>query len=64
MNIIDGLALGLLAIADLAFIVYLRRRHHRAEQTERVQRSLEFAIRRELDLESHPARRRQLRRVG
>lgn len=64
MNIIDGLALGLLAIADLAFIVYLRRRHNRAERAERIQRSLEFAIRRELDLGSHPASHRQLQGAG
>jgi hypothetical protein len=48
MNFIDACVLGTLAILDLAFIIHLRQRRNRAARVERVMRSLEFAVRREL----------------
>jgi len=47
MNVIDACFLGMLALADLSLLIWLRRRHHRTEQTERIMRSLAFVVRRE-----------------
>jgi hypothetical protein len=44
----DALILALVALADLAVLVYLRRRHRRRERARRMMRSLQFAIRREI----------------
>jgi hypothetical protein len=44
----DALVLALVALADLAVLVYLRRRHHRRERARRMMRSLQFAISREI----------------
>jgi hypothetical protein len=60
MNI-DALLLALLAIADLAFIAYLRRRHARRARADRMMASLRVAIRREIDVQELPANRRLLR---
>lgn len=49
MNAIDACVLAMLAIIDLAIIIQLRRRRSRAAQVERVMRSLEFAVRREIE---------------
>ena len=49
MNTIDACVLGMLAVLDLAFMIHLRRRRSRAARTERVMRSLEFAVRREIE---------------
>jgi hypothetical protein len=49
MNLIDACVLGMLAILDLALIVQFRRRRSRAVQAQRIMRSLEYAIRQELD---------------
>lgn len=42
----DALVLALVAIADFAFIVYLRRRRHRRLRQERMMESLGLAVRR------------------
>ena len=47
MNLIDACMFALLATADIALLAYLRRRHRKSECTDRMMRSLEFAIRRE-----------------
>jgi len=52
MNFIDACVLGTLAILDLAFIIHLRQRRNRAARVERVMRSLETAVRRELSAHS------------
>ena len=55
--IIDLMVLVLLAIADLAVIAYLRRRHQRQGRSERMTASLCFAVSREIDVEaSRPSR--------
>ena len=43
---VDAIVLGLLAIADLALITYLRRRRRAGQRKERMMRSLVFAVRR------------------
>jgi len=55
---IAALILGLLAIADLACIVHLRRRRAERLRNERVMRSLELAVQRENFVQQPaPARR-------
>ena len=44
----DALILALVALADLAVLVYLRRRHRRRERARRMMRSLQLAISREI----------------
>jgi hypothetical protein len=44
---VDAAFLALLALADLAFLAYLRRRHWRNVQRERMAESLRFAVRQE-----------------
>jgi hypothetical protein len=56
----DALLLALLAIGDLAFLVYLRRRHGRRVRMERVMASLRMAVRRENGDEPLPAQPRLL----
>ena len=53
--------LALLAIADMALLAYLRRRHARCVQRERITASLRMAIRLENGVEALPAKRRLLR---
>lgn len=48
MNAVDGFVLALLALADIALMVHLRRRRQRSARAERMMRSLRFAIRREI----------------
>jgi hypothetical protein len=60
MNV-DALVLALLGIADIALIVYLRRRHARRVRRERIMASLCTAIRRENGFEARPAGRPLLR---
>jgi len=60
MNL-DALVLALLAIADMALLVYLRRRHARRVRRERMAASLRMAIRLENGVEERPATRRLLR---
>ena len=47
MNFIDAYVFGLLAIADIALLAYLRHRHRRSERTQRLMRCLEVGIHRE-----------------
>ena len=47
MNAVDGTVLILLALADITFLAYLRRRRARALRMQRMWRSLALAIRRE-----------------
>ena len=47
MNVVDGLFFALLALADLALIVQLRRARSRRMRKERVMRSLVLAVQRE-----------------
>ena len=44
MNEVDALLFAVLALADIALIVHLRRRHNRQERQARVQRSLTLAV--------------------
>ena len=60
MNI-DAFVLALLAFADLAFVVYLRRRHGRRVKTERMMASLRLAVRRSNAVEDMPVKRRLMR---
>jgi hypothetical protein len=55
--------LALLAIADMALLVYLRRRHARRVRRERMTASLRMAVRLENSVEGMPAKRR-LRRAS
>jgi hypothetical protein len=57
----DALLLALLAIADLAFIVHLRRRHGRHARMERMMASLQMAVRRANGADELPAKRSFLR---
>jgi hypothetical protein len=47
MNLIDACMFTLLAIADIALLAYLRRRHRKSARAEHMMRCLEFALRRE-----------------
>jgi len=64
MNYIDAYVLGTLAILDLAFIIQLRQRRIRAARVERVMRSLEFAVRRELSTHQVLRGERELAHAG
>ena len=57
----DALLLVLLAVADLALIVHLRKRHARRVKMERMMASLRMAVRRANGVEDLPVRRRLLR---
>jgi hypothetical protein len=54
MNI-DAILLGMLAVADLAFLVHLRYRRRLAWNQVRIVRSMAFAVRREIDKIPAPA---------
>jgi hypothetical protein len=43
----DAMIFALVALVDLALLVYLRRRHGRRERARRLTRSLQLAVRRE-----------------
>jgi hypothetical protein len=60
MNI-DAVVLALLAIADLAFIAYLRSRHGQRVRAERMMTSLRMAVRRENAVHDLPVKRPLLR---
>ena len=60
MNI-DAFVLALLAVADLAFIVHLRKRHGRRVRAERMMASLRRAVRRSNGVEDLPVRRPLMR---
>jgi hypothetical protein len=60
MNI-DAVVLALLAIADLAFIAYLRSRHGQRVRAERMMTSLRLAVRRENAVNDLPVKRPLLR---
>jgi hypothetical protein len=47
MNSVDALVLGMLAVADLAVLVHLRRRRWQKVQSERMMRSLVLVVRQE-----------------
>jgi len=66
MNLVDVLVLTLLAAADICLIVHLRRRRARYIRMDRMTRSLELHIRRELAPEAvvTPHRRRVLDQVN
>lgn len=59
MNV-DAILFALLALMDLAIIVYLRRRRASYGQCKRVSRSLRFVVQRELKYGKPPQRRRIL----
>lgn len=56
MGFPDALLLAYLALADAAFLAYLRYRRREAAKLERMRRSLRFAVERESRLAA-PARR-------
>ena len=56
----DAVVLALLAIGDMAVLVYLRQRHGRRVRMERMMASLRMAVRRENGVEPLPARPRWL----
>jgi hypothetical protein len=47
MNVVDGSVLALLALADIALMVHLRRARGRRIREERMMGSLRFALQRE-----------------
>ena len=57
MHVADALLLLLLALADVALMVYLRRARARRLRQERMNRSLQLAIRRELGTQRLTPRR-------
>jgi|GraSoi2013_100cm_1033763.scaffolds.fasta_scaffold1160859_1 hypothetical protein len=57
----DAIVLAMLAVADFALIVHLRRRHGRQVQMERMMASLRIAVRRENGAEMLPMKRPLLR---
>lgn len=54
----DAIVLGLLAVADMALLGYLRRRRSKAHRLRRMWKSLDLAIRR--DNNSAPQNRRSM----
>jgi hypothetical protein len=64
MNLVDALVLVVLAILDLAIIAHLRHRRSVAHQRERVEKSLQLAVRRENGEIVMPRRRRLLLRAS
>jgi len=52
MNIVDAAVLALLAVADVALMVHLRRARGRRLREERVMRSLRLALQREANGEA------------
>lgn len=46
MNVVDGLVLALLAVADMALLVHLRRSRTRRLQAERMMLNLQIAVER------------------
>jgi hypothetical protein len=52
MHAVDALVLALLALADVALMVYLRRARGRRIREERVMRSLRIALQRDSNGES------------
>jgi hypothetical protein len=59
MNVVDAMVLLLLAFADICLLVYLRRRRARMLRLDRMSRSLELHIRRQLAPEALLAPRRR-----
>ena len=57
----DAFVLALLAFADIALIVHLRKRHARRVRLERMMASLRMAIQRANSVEEMPVKRRMLR---
>jgi hypothetical protein len=56
MNI-DALVLAILAVGDIALIVFLRRRHAERVRKERIMASLCLAVRRANGIDELPVRR-------
>jgi hypothetical protein len=52
MNVVDAIVLALLAVADVALMVHLRRARGRRLRAERVMRSLRLALQREANGEA------------
>jgi len=63
MDRVDGIVLGLVAMADLTLLAYLRRRRARALRLERMWRSLTLAIRKETAAPLNDIRTRWGRRL-
>jgi len=63
MNGVDALLFSLLALADIALIVHLRRRRTRQMRLARMYRSLKVAVRRETETRVAKAPVREERRV-
>jgi hypothetical protein len=57
----DVLVLALLALADMALLVHLRRRHGRRVRMERIMASLCMAVRRENGAQALPVKLQLLR---
>jgi hypothetical protein len=57
----DAIVLAMLAVADFALMVHLRRRHGRRVRMERMMASLRMAVRRENGVVTLPAERPWLR---
>ena len=48
MNAVDAMVLALLALADIALLIHIRRRRARGLRVRRMDRALTLAVRREL----------------
>jgi hypothetical protein len=63
MDLVDALVLALLALADLALLIHLRRSRNRRVTARRMMRSLKLAIQRETFAETVVPRKRRLLRA-
>lgn len=65
MDAIDGLILALLAMADIALMVHLRRSRGRRVREERMMRSLTIALQRVIEAQAcEPSQVLKLRRAS
>jgi hypothetical protein len=64
MDFGDALVLALLAVADIALLVNLRRSRGRRIREQRMMRSLQVAIDREAGAQAFPQAQRTLRRAS
>ena len=64
MNAADAILLGLLAMGDLALVVFLRRARARRIRAERMMRCLRMAIQREIGQKEVRSNYWRIRRAG
>jgi hypothetical protein len=66
MNVIDASVFALLALADIALMVHMRRARRRRLVDERMMRALRFALQREISAQAFAPRVKPwaLRRAG